>query len=190
MPILEETTEPIADLFTRCDIDIDFLKACRKRAKEHGLIFHVTTMNAERIPELVELGVDCFKVASDSIDNFEMISEMRRNWHIPVIISAGQSDLSQVEPERHVFRNTIMLHCVSSYPAREPQLWKLTHLQQLGYLAGYSDHTEGIKSAIRATEMGAVWVEKHFTLDKTMSGPDHYFSANPAELRALVAAVK
>jgi len=184
--VTKEVTEPIFELFKHHEIDIEFVSACRARAKELGLIFGVTPTSVGGARDLVALGVDYLKIASDMAlrtDIIDYAKEQRSN--IPVIISTGHLDIVKIEP----WSNTIWLSCVSEYPAKTPQLWKLVHMRYKINNVGYSDHTIGIESAVRATELGACWVECHVTSDKTLSGPDHWFSKDMNELKRICEAI-
>lgn len=183
---LEFVTENYYEFFKRNEISLDFVEACYRQAKKHGLIFGVTTTSTEGVREIAEANLtDYFKVASDMVGKTKMI-EFMRETDLPAVLSTGQVDLSK--EINHIY-DDLVLHCVSEYPCKNPKLWKIRHMQEMGYNVGYSDHTQGIKSAIRAMELGAIWVEKHFTLDRTMPGPDHWFSADPMELEKLCKAV-
>jgi len=187
----EEVTETEYELFKRHEISLDFVKACQQRAKKKHLIFGVTPTSVKGVKELGALGIDFFKIASDMIGKKEMLTEMGA-YGIPKIISTGHLTLDEVRS--YIINGKrwswLWLHCVSEYPTINPQLWKIRHLQEFDCHVGYSDHTLGIESAIRAIELGATWVEKHFTSDKTLPGPDHWYSADKEELTRLAKAVK
>lgn len=198
----EETTEPIYDLFKRNEINLDFVKACQKRTKEHDLIFHATTTSVQGVKEMAEIGVDAFKVSSDMVENVSMLTEMYKHKEkIPLIVSTGHisPDLITVFQEHPAL---IFLHCESSYPAENPKLWKIKHMQELRHQyiktcvryypaqIGYSHHGTDWREIVRACECGSVFNEFHFTLDKTQPGSDHHWSLDPTELKKLVEAVK
>jgi sialic acid synthase SpsE len=117
---------------------------------------------------------------------------------IPTILSTGMATLSEIDDAVRTFRRAggkdlILLQCTSSYPTPEEEV----HLHKIPALAavfdcpvGLSDHTWGIVAAIGAVTLGACFIEKHFTLDKKLRGPDHRFSADPKELKELVSAVR
>jgi sialic acid synthase SpsE len=117
---------------------------------------------------------------------------------LPLIISAGMADLKEIKDAVKTILETgnnklIILHCVSLYPA-EPEEANLRKIETIKKnfktVVGFSDHTEGILTAIAAVALGAKIIEKHFTLDKNMSGPDHHFSADPKELKDLVMGIR
>jgi len=181
-----EIVEKEYDFFKRHEIDLDFVRACRDRAWSHNLMFGVTTTSVEGVKEVADLA-NFFKIASDMVDKGAMISAMRET-ELPIILSTGHLNLNDIRRVAH--QNDLVLHCVSEYPCENPKLWKIRHLQEMGYITGYSSHTRNIEDCIQAVNLGAVFIEKHFVLSKDMDAPDVEFSADPQELRALVEAVK
>jgi len=188
--LLKEVYENYYEFFKRHEISLDFVKACYKRAKEHDLIFGITTTSAKGVRE-VSSYTDYFKIASDMITKDAMMQQMIDLCIKPIVISTGhiQNFIHLNELKKH-FPASLWLHCVSEYPCKNPKLWKIKHMQELGYTVGYSDHSLGNESAIRAEELGALWIECHYTSDKTLAGPDHHFSKDKEELKALVKAIK
>lgn len=183
----ESITELEYDLFKRHEISLDFVVECQKRAKEHGLIFGVTPTSQRGVEELLPLEIDYYKVASDMTGPLTGISQFVADLKKPMILSTGHWATEHLSICN---KHWLWLHCVSEYPCEDPKLWRMKHMQELGIPTGYSDHTRGTESALRAIELGAVWVEKHFTLDTKMPGPDHWFSATTGELEDLVEAVE
>ena len=126
-----------------------------------------------------------------------MIQTMARTG-LPTVISAGMATLAEIEDAVNAFRSAggkelILLHCVSTYPTPAEDV----HLRKMQTLAakfdcpvGFSDHTWGNDAALGAVALGACMIEKHFTLDKNLPGPDHRFSADPIEFQTLVRAVR
>jgi sialic acid synthase SpsE len=117
---------------------------------------------------------------------------------LPMIVSTGMADLSDVKAAVQALRHTgnsqiILLHCVSAYPA-DPATVNLramrTLTRQFNVPVGFSDHTRGIEVAVGAAALGACVIEKHFTLDRRMSGPDHRASLEPSELAAMIHAIR
>jgi N-acetylneuraminate synthase/N,N'-diacetyllegionaminate synthase len=117
---------------------------------------------------------------------------------LPTVISTGMATREDIDDAVQAFRDAggrdlILLHCTSAYPtpAEDVNLRKIPALAQTyDCLVGFSDHTDGIAAAVGAVTLGACFIEKHFTLDKNLPGPDHRFSSDPAEFRALVSAVR
>lgn len=183
---LKKITEDEHAFFTRHEVDLDFVKACRERTWEHEMLFGVTCTSAEGVREVINLGVDFLKLASDMVGNRDLIDEM---WscRVPKIVSTGH--LSLQELEYGFGTHNLVLHCVSSYPAKNPKLWRIAHMREMGYTVGYSHHSRGIQDAVRAAELGAVWLEVHTTLGHDMPGSDHHWSLDPMELSELSLAV-
>jgi N-acetylneuraminate synthase/N,N'-diacetyllegionaminate synthase len=161
------------------------------------VLFFSTPTGIEGIEELVDLGVPMIKNGSDFLVHLSLIQEMARTG-IPTILSTGMATLAEIDDAVRVFREAggtdlILLHCTSSYPtpAEEVHLRKIHTLSRaFDCPTGLSDHSEGIVAALGAAALGACLIEKHFTLDKALDGPDHRFSADPAELKALVSSVR
>ncbi len=170
-------------------------RACRER----GIGFMSTPFDLTSIDCLSLLDMDYWKIPSGEITNLPYLRKIGALGG-RVIMSTGMSTLDEVEAAVAVLeaagtpRNrTILLHCTTQYPtpAEDVNLRAMLSLQQLGCAAvGYSDHTVGIEIPVAAVAMGARVIEKHFTLDKSLPGPDHRASLDPAELKAMVAAVR
>jgi N,N'-diacetyllegionaminate synthase len=167
------------------------------RAK--GIGFLSTPFDGESIRFLASLGMDFMKVPSGEITNLPYL-RMIADTKLPVIISTGMSTLADVEGALAVFyergytREMItLLHCNTEYPTpmRDVNLRAMETLRaSFGVDTGYSDHTRGIEVPIAAVALGATVIEKHFTLDHNLPGPDHVASLEPAELKRMVTAVR
>jgi N,N'-diacetyllegionaminate synthase len=177
-------------------------------AMHHELIAHCATrkigffstgFDIESVNLLVGLGQDYFKIPSGEITN---LPYLRHIGHLDkaVILSTGMSTMGEIEAAidaiekagTHRSKITI-LHCTSEYPTpmSEVNLRAMQSIQTaFGVAVGYSDHTQGIEVAIAAVAMGATVIEKHFTLDRNLSGPDHQASLEPDQLTAMVAAIR
>jgi N-acetylneuraminate synthase/N,N'-diacetyllegionaminate synthase len=146
---------------------------------------------------LDEIGVSCFKIGSGEITNVPLLRQIARKGK-PIILSTGMSTLGEVEEALSAIRSiskekVTVLHCVTEYPAPFEQI-NLTSMLTLKNAfkvpVGYSDHTPGIEIALAAVALGAEIIEKHFTLDKNMEGPDHKASIDPGEFREMVRAIR
>lgn len=165
-------------------------------SKQIGICFLSTPFDIESIHFLNTLQ-DMWKIPSGEITNFPYLVEIAKTKK-KVILSTGMSDLDEIGEAIQVLKkygtnNITILHCTTEYPAplNEINLEVMNLLKdKFGYPVGYSDHTEGIEVALAAVAMGATVIEKHFTLDKNMPGPDHKASLEPYELKALVEGVK
>lgn len=164
-----------------------------------GIGFLSTPFDLESIEFLASLGMKYMKIPSGEITDLPYLRAIART-RIPIIMSTGMSTLSDVENALQVFydngyyRNEItLLHCTTQYPTPYLEVnlkAMLTLREAFGVSVGYSDHTKGIEVPLAATALGADVIEKHFTLDKTLPGPDHVASLDPEELAAMVSGVQ
>ncbi|MBI4182466.1 MAG: N-acetylneuraminate synthase [Proteobacteria bacterium] len=162
-------------------------------ARARGILFLSTPFDAESLAFLVSLGVPALKIASGEIDNVPLLRRAAAS-RLPLIVSSGMAALAEVEAALATLRGAgarevALLHCVSAYPARaeDANLRAIPALAaRLGVPVGFSDHTEGIAVALAARALGAAIVEKHFTLDRTLPGPDHAASLEPGRLAEMV----
>lgn len=192
-----EVTESQWDMFKRYELTEDQLRCLKNHADQVGIHFHSTPSGSKTLAELMHLGVDVLKNSSDNLGNIPFIQEMARTG-IPLVVSTGMGTLAEIDEAVRAFRSAgndklIVLHCTSCYPTPPED----THLRKIpalatafGVLAGFSDHTAGITASIAAVTLGACWIEKHFTLDRSLPGPDHVFSSDPAEMKQLVGAIR
>ncbi|MGH7719448.1 MAG: N-acetylneuraminate synthase family protein [Gemmatimonadaceae bacterium] len=169
----------------------------QEHARASGLLFLSTPFDAPSADLLDELGVAAFKVASGELTNHPFLEYLAGKGR-PLLVSTGMATLHEVEQAVEVLlaagaRHLALLHCVSSYPAA-PGTCNLRAMATLrdrfGVPTGWSDHTLGTAVTVAAVALGAELVEKHFTVDRTLPGPDHAASLEPAELAALVQAVR
>ena len=165
----------------------------------HRIGFFSTAFDAESFDLLVELKLDRVKVPSGEITNLPLLRRFGRS-RLPVIVSTGMATLGDIEAALAALEaagtrreQITLLHCNTEYPTPMADV-NLRAMQTLrdafGLPVGYSDHTSGIEVPIAAVALGAVVIEKHFTLDRTLPGPDHPASLEPQELRAMVAAIR
>lgn len=165
--------------------------------KEKGILFLSTPDDRESADLLDELSVPAFKVGSGEITNFPLLKHIARKGK-PIILSTGMATLEEVENALGVIReegtdDIVLLHCVTSYPAKieDTNLRAMETLRDTFKLpVGLSDHTLGITIPVAAVALGACVVEKHFTLDKKLPGPDHRASLEPDELRQMIEAIR
>jgi len=164
-----------------------------------GIQFFSTGFDTQSIDMLVELGIEQFKIPSGEITNLPYLRHIG-NYVKPVILSTGMATLEEIEAALEILetsgtpRNLItVLHCNTAYPTSmvDVNLWAMISIREaLGVAVGYSDHTLGIEVPIAAVAMGATVIEKHFTLDRNIPGPDHRASLEPNELKAMVQAIR
>ena len=161
------------------------------------ILFLSTPFDEDSADFLADLGVSAFKIPSGEITNIPLIRRVAAKGK-PLIVSTGMANLKEVGAALEVFEGAgneqiVLLHCVSSYPtpAAEVNLRAMrTMADEFGLPIGFSDHTAGIHIAVAAVSLGACVIEKHFTLDKNLPGPDHKASLEPAELAALVSNIR
>ena len=165
--------------------------------QERGILFLSTPHDWAAVDFLFDLGVAAYKIGSGDLTNLPFLRKVAQKG-LPVILSTGMSTLGEVEEAVEAVtcqenRQLVLLHCVTNYPAsiNECNLLAMrTMAQAFGFPVGYSDHTEGCEAALAAVALGAVAVEKHFTLNRSMVGPDHQASMEPDQLRALVEGIR
>ncbi|MEM7355792.1 MAG: N-acetylneuraminate synthase [Acidobacteriota bacterium] len=169
----------------------------RDYAERRGILFFSTPDEPHSADFLDQLGAPLFKIGSGEVTNLPFLRYVAAKGK-PLILSTGMSTLGEVEEAVRTIeatdnRQLILLHCVSDYPA-DPADCNLRALDTLrtafGYATGFSDHTLGYETALAAVARGACVIEKHLTLDKSMAGPDHRASMNPAELADLVTSIR
>lgn len=185
------------ELLRRFELSADAHRELQAHCHERGIIFLSTPFDEEAVDLLHELNVPAFKISSGDLTNSPLLEYVASKGK-PVILSTGMSELSELIEAVSVLNmagceNPVLLHCVSNYPA-EPAEVNLRAMQTMRSAfdvpVGFSDHTEGIDVALAAVAMGACVIEKHFTLDRTLPGPDHRASLEPAELRDLVRSIR
>jgi N,N'-diacetyllegionaminate synthase len=173
----------------------ELISHCAKRNIE----FLSTGFDIESVEFLVSLGQDQFKIPSGEITNLPYLRHIGRLGKA-VILSTGMATLGEIEQaidaleHAGTLRSSLtVLHCTTEYPTPMNEV-NLRAMQSIhaafGLAVGYSDHTPGIEVAIAAVAMGATVIEKHFTLDRNLPGPDHKASLEPEELKAMVAAIR
>jgi N,N'-diacetyllegionaminate synthase len=174
---------------------VELIAHCKARAIQ----FFSTAFDLESIRLLAELGADSFKIPSGEITNLPYLRAVG-NYGRPVFLSTGMSDLAEIQAALAALEQSgtprsqiTVLQCTTEYPAPMAEVnlrAMLTIREACGVAVGYSDHTAGIEIAIAAVALGASVIEKHFTLDRNLPGPDHQASLEPAELGALVKAIR
>ena len=164
-----------------------------------GIRFFSTAFDLDSIDYLHSLNLGLWKIPSGEITNYPYLKKIAR-YGEPVILSTGMCELSDIEAALQVLlangvrkEQITILHCNTEYPTPMTDVNLKAMLEigrTFGVKVGYSDHTEGIEVPIAAVALGATVIEKHFTLDKAMEGPDHKASLEPTELRAMIKAIR
>lgn len=185
------------EMLEKLELPFQQFAQLKKIAEGKGLRFLSTPDGQESLNWLCEIKVDAIKIASGEITNLPFLAQIAQK-RLPILLSTGMSTIGEVEKAILTLKGNqagdiILLHCTSEYPApaRDTNLRAIKTLADAFCLpTGFSDHTTGIEAAVAATALGACVIEKHFTLDRTMTGPDHAASLNPEELKELVVAVR
>jgi N-acetylneuraminate synthase/N,N'-diacetyllegionaminate synthase len=193
----QTVTEPQYDMFKRCEFGREQFAELKAHCDRCDVVFHSTPTSEATLSDLVELGAPVLKNGSDLLQHLPLIAAMGRSG-LPTVISTGMANEAEIGEAVRTFRATgneqlILLHCTSSYPTppAEVNLARLPALAaRFDCLVGFSDHTEGVEAAAGAVLLGACWIEKHFTLDRNLPGPDHWFSSDEPEFRELVRAIR
>ncbi len=185
------------EMFRRYEMPREWLPLLADHCRRRQVMFFSTPTSPEGVADLVGVGAPMLKNGSDFLGNLPLVRSMAESG-LPTILSTGMATLAEIDDAARAFRGAggrdlVLLHCTSSYPTPPDDV----HLRKIPSLAaafgcpvGLSDHTEGIVAAIGAAALGACMIEKHFTLDKHLPGPDHRFSCDPAEIKVLVEAVE
>lgn len=173
----------------------ELIQYCKKR----NIRFWSTAFDMESIDFLHSLNMGLWKIPSGEITNYPYIKKIA-SYHEPVILSTGMCELSDIEAALAVLidggvnkEDVTILHCNTEYPTpyRDVNLKAMLEIgKEFKVNIGYSDHTKGIEVPIAAVALGATVIEKHFTLDRNMDGPDHKASLEPNELKAMASAIR
>ncbi|EOC4999046.1 N-acetylneuraminate synthase [Campylobacter upsaliensis] len=189
----ESQLEMIQKLELSYESHFELMKHCKK----HGIAFLSTPFDLESVEFLRGLDLPYFKIPSGEITNLPYLKAVAK-CKKRVLLSTGMANLGEIEAALTILRkngtkNITLLHCNTEYPTpfEDVNLNALKTLKEAFKLeVGYSDHTEGIVASLGAVALGAVVIEKHFTLDKTMEGPDHRASLEFEELKALCKGIR
>lgn len=179
------------------ELDFDEFRELKRYCDNEDIEFMSTPYDIKSVEFLQEIGIDRFKVASADLVNKSLIEVMAKTKK-QIILSTGMATLGEIERTISLINNLgnediILLHCTTSYPTPYDQV-NMNVLYMLkkafGLSVGYSDHTLGIEIPIMAASFGAKVIEKHFTLDRTMKGPDHFASLEPNEFKKMVEGIR
>jgi len=189
-----ENVHALYDIFAGLELDAAFHEKLRDHVAALGMVFFSTPLTEDQVPMLDRLGVPAFKIASGDVNNWPLI-DAAAAYEKPLLVSTGAASETEIiaaieHLNRVAPRHFALLHCVSLYPTQNAQA-NISRMQRIAALApggtpiGFSDHTAGTEAAFAAVACGAQIIEKHFTLDKTLPGPDQSMSSDPAEIRRL-----
>ena len=187
------------EMLQKLQLDTRAHKELLQYCGDKGIIFLSTAFDLASIEFLQKLGLGIFKIPSGEITNLPYLRKIG-GLGKKIIVSTGMADLGEIEAALHVLTDAgtrkediTVLHCSTEYPASVKDVnlkAMLTIRDAFKVQIGYSDHTIGIEIAVAAVAMGAAVIEKHFTLDKQMPGPDHHASLEPDELAVMIKAIR
>jgi N-acetylneuraminate synthase len=188
--------EPRYEFTKRMELSRDDHVLLKAVAEERGLVFFSSPFSVEAVALLEAVDVPAYKIASGEVTNPPLIEAIAATGR-PVFLSSGMSGMEDVERAARILHDAgsefVVMQCTSNYPC-PPELVNLRAMpamgERLGVPYGLSDHTPDIHTSIAAVALGAVAVEKHFTLSKRLYGPDHHASLVPEELARLVEGIR
>jgi len=185
--------EKMYDMFKRFEFTTQEWIDLKSFCEQQDILFLTTVQDQINLEMLMKMGLEGIKVGSDDFDHFINL-ECYAKTGLPLILSKGMADLCEVDRIINFLRRftdqLLMMHCVSLYPTN-PELMNIRQIQTLKRLYpdiiwGFSDHSQGTLASTTAVALGAQLIEKHFTLDHDLPGPDHWFSMDVTEFSQLV----
>ena len=182
------------NMLKKLELSFNDFKELKNYCDKKGIMFLSTPFDLESCDFLANLGMPIFKIPSGEITNLPYLRKIN-SYKKDVILSTGMATLDEIQDALNVLKDcsVLLLHCTTEYPCPYDNVnmkAMLTIKEKFNLPVGYSDHTQGIEVPIMAVSMGATIIEKHFTLDKNMEGPDHKASLEPNELKAMVSAIR
>ncbi|MBM0651458.1 N-acetylneuraminate synthase [Capnocytophaga genosp. AHN8471] len=195
----QNSSESQLEMVKKLELSFEQFVELEKYCQQKGIKFLSTGFDTDSLDFLAGLGVKIAKIPSGEITNLPYLRQVASLFP-EVILSTGMATIAEIKEAVKVLTDNginkdkiTILHCNTEYPTpmEDVNLRAMLHIQQeLGVPIGYSDHTLGIEVPIAAVALGATVIEKHFTLDKTLPGPDHKASLEPEELKAMVIAIR
>lgn len=192
-----EGVQTLYELYKELELPRVWQKELRDYAGEKGIIFLTTPFDYQAVEEMEELDITVYKIASFEMVDLPFLRYIAQKGK-PVILSTGMASLGEIEEALEAIydtgnRQVVLLHCGISYPTPlEDVNLAVTETLKKAFQVpvGYSDHSLGITVPIAAAALGAAVIEKHFTIDNSLKGPDHKFALNPEELKAMVRGIR
>ena len=181
----------------KLELSFEQFRELQKYAEKRGITFLSTPFDIPSVEFLDSINIPCFKIPSGEITNLPYLIKIAETGR-DVIMSTGMAELNEIENAINILReygsgDISLLHCNTEYPTPYEDVnlrAMLTLKEKFGVRVGYSDHTQGIEVPIAAVALGAEIIEKHFTLDHNMEGPDHKASLEPDELKQMVDGIR
>jgi N,N'-diacetyllegionaminate synthase len=195
----QDSTESQFEMLKKLELDLNAHKVLVDYAQERGILFLSTPFDSESLHLINQLGLQTIKIPSGEITNLPFLREIG-SCNKKIIISTGMASLSEIKQALLILENAgtsrskiTVLHCNTEYPTSMKDVnlnAMLTIKNECSVDVGYSDHTLGIEVPIAACALGATVIEKHYTLDRSMKGPDHLASLEPKELKNMVTKIR
>lgn len=192
-------TESQLEMIKRINLDFDAFPVLSNYCRQNGIKFLSTPFDNLSIDILNQLDMDFWKIPSGEITNYPYLVKIAQTGK-SVVMSTGMAELEEIQDAIEILLDNglkkeqiQLLHCNTEYPTpmQDVNLSAMNEMKQrFGLKIGYSDHTRGVEIPIAAVAMGAVIIEKHFTLDRGMVGPDHQASLEPNELKLMVDSIR
>lgn len=186
------------EMLKSLELPEEFYSRIIQRCREKNILFMSTPHGGKSSVDFLEsLGIKAYKIGSGDLTNYILLNKVAKT-NKPIILSSGMANLDEAKGAIQFIRSKgndqiAMLHCTTNYPCPPEEVNLLamkTMMEQLDVPVGFSDHTQGNQSAIMAAVLGMAIYECHFTLDKTLPGPDHIASAEPDELKSKITAIR
>lgn len=185
------------EMVKKIHFGFDAHRELKKYCDSIGIKYLSTPFDMDSIDFLAEMDMPVWKIPSGEVTNLPYLEKVAK-LHKPIVMSTGMCEISEIKDaleilEKNGAREITILHCNTEYPTplKDANVRAMLDIKaNFGTKVGYSDHTLGLEAPLAAVALGATVVEKHFTLDKNMEGPDHQASMNPDELKALVKAIR
>lgn len=194
--ITTNSNESQYDMLKHLEVTKEQIKELMEYCQKKNIIFLSTPFEKTSLDELDELGVVAFKIAATDLTNIQFLRQVAEKGR-PIILSAGMCYLEEVQRALEALypinRNVVLLQCTANYPIQDEEAninVIRTFKEAFDILVGYSDHSQGVGASPYAVAAGAKVIEKHFTLDRHMEGPDHKASVTPKELQQLISDIR
>lgn len=189
-------TQSMYEMLKRLELSYDEFRELKRHADQTGILF-MSKGHLEDLDFLIGIGVPALKIDSAAVIYFSLLRKAA-GAGLPVILSTGGSNLGEVERALGILAENgdppvTVLHCTTAYPTPAEQVnlrAMITLREAFGVNVGLSDHSQGIEIPLAAVALGATVIEKHFTLDRTLPGPDHKASLEPHELKAMIEGIR
>lgn len=185
------------DMIKALELTFDEFKELKKYCDEVGIMFLSTGFDIDSVEFLHSLNIGLWKIPSGEITNLPLLIKIAK-YNENIIMSTGMASMEEIKEAYDVLRKyndkeIVIMHCTTEYPTpyEDVNLKFMNRIkEELNVKVGYSDHTKGIEVPVAATALGAMVIEKHFTLDNNMEGPDHKASLEPDQLKAMVSSIR